>query len=548
MVGVAIVPSVRNLLANDLRQQRWLLLGGLTATLGESLLSLAVPWLGGRVAEGLTGALPSSLPALLTGLLALLTGQAVLRATSGYCLGRATSEMLASLRNRLFKHLLSLPLNYFQQRKLGDTLAILTHDVTRLSQYATHTSVTVVSMLFTVIGAAVLMWRIDWALAVCAIVAVPIFYLLMKIVGRELRPLASQLNSAYAATLATAEESLSMLPAVKVFTRERLIASEFARLNSDVLRIEKREQRIYALLGPGMQWMASIAIVVVLWIGGDRLANGTLGVGGLVTFLLYAGLLTRPVSALSDLYGQTQSARVSIERISDVLNEAAELLEVGEELTQPVRGEIEFRDVSFAYPDRAPCVENFLLHISAGQTIALTGANGSGKTTLINLLTRLITPESGAVLVDGQDIAKVSLRSLRGAIGVVTQNVLLANGTVRENIQWGRDDATQGDIEHAALSAQAHDFILALPNRYDTVIGDQGVRLSGRQRQRLALARALLKDPPILVLDEATSMFDPDGEASLIESCGEVLRNRTVIIITHRPAALALADRVIPLS
>lgn len=512
------------------------------------MLSLAVPWLGGQVAEGLTGALPSSLPALLIGLLALLTGQAILRATSGYCLGRATSEMLASLRNRLFKHLLSLPLNYFQQRKQGDTLAILTHDVARLSQYATHTLVTVVSMLFTVMGAAVLMWRIDWALAVCAIVAVPIFYLLMKIVGRELRPLASQLNRAYAATLATAEESLLMLLAVKVFTRERLIESEFARLNSEVLRIEKREQRIYALLGPGVQWMASIAIIVVLWIGGDRLANGTLGVGGLVTFLLYAGLLTRPVAALSDLYGQTQSARVSLERIGDVLSEAVEPLEVGEALTVPVRGEIEFRDVSFAYPDRAPCITNFALHIPAGQTIALTGVNGSGKTTLINLLTRLITPNSGAVLLDGQDIAQVTLRSLRGAIGVVTQNVLLANGTVRENIQWGRDGATQRDIEKAALSAQAHDFILALPDGYSTVIGDQGVRLSGGQRQRLALARALLKDPPILVLDEATSMFDPDGEASLIESCGEVLRNRTVVIITHRPAALALADRVIPLS
>jgi len=524
-----------------------LLLGGLTATLGQSALALAVPWLGGRVAEGLTGVLPSSLPTLLIGLFALLTGQAILRAASGYCLARATSEMLASLRNRLFKHLLSLPLNYFQQRKQGNTLAILTHDVTRISQYATHTAVSVASMVFTVMGAAVLMWRLDWVLAVCAIVAVPIFYLLMKIVGRELRPLASQLNSAYAATLATAEESLSMLPAVKLFTRERRIESEFSRLNREVLRIEQREQRIYALLGPGVQWIASIAIIVALWVGGDRLANGALGIGGLVSFLLYAGLLTRPVSALSDLYGQTQGARVSLDRISDVLNERVESLEPGEKLRSPPNGEIEFRDVSFAYPDRSPCIENFALHIPAGQTIALTGPNGSGKTTLVNLLTRLITPDSGAVFVDGHNIAGVSLHSLRSAIGVVTQNVLLANGTVRENIQWGRDDAAQGAIEQAAQNAQANDFILALPDGYDTVIGDQGVRLSGGQRQRLALARALLKDPPILVLDEATSMFDPDGEASLIECCGDVLRKRTVIIITHRPAALALADRVIRL-
>jgi ATP-binding cassette subfamily B protein len=237
----------------------------------------------------------------------------------------------------------------------------------------------------------------------------------------------------------------------------------------------------------------------------------------------------------------------ALERLSAVLTELPEPVTAQGQPLPPVRGEIDFQAVRFAYPGRPVALDGISLHIRAGETIALTGANGAGKSTLAHLLMRLMAPASGRILIDGIDIASVSLASLRGQIGVVPQHVLLFNGSVFDNIAYGLPDSTPEAVMAAARAAQAHEFITRLPQGYDSVIGDQGIRLSGGQRQRIALARALLKDPPILVLDEATAMFDPEGEKSFIADCHDTLAQRTVILITHRPASLALADRVLRL-
>ncbi len=264
-----------------------------------------------------------------------------------------------------------------------------------------------------------------------------------------------------------------------------------------------------------------------------------------MSFLLYAGLLTRPVSGLADVYGQVQMARGAMTRLLHALDQKPEAAPHAGTTLPPVKGAIAFENVSFGYPDRAPALRGVDLTIAAGETVAIVGANGAGKSTLAHLLMRLHLPTAGRVTIDGIDIAAVSLPSLRRQIGIVPQHVLLFNATVGENIAYGRPEPTQADVEAAARAARAHDFIVALPAGYDTVIGDRGVRLSGGQQQRVALARALLKNPPILILDEATAMFDPEGEREFLEECRDVFRQRTVLLITHRPASLAVADRIV---
>ena len=293
--------------------------------------------------------------------------------------------------------------------------------------------------------------------------------------------------------------------------------------------------------------MAAASILLLLWVGSIRFESGQLGIEQLVSLLLYGMLLTRPVSGLADVYGQVQRARSAAERLIEVLAVEVESPDSGEAVLSKVKGEIEFSDVEFGYQDRENILQGLNLKILAGETVAITGKNGAGKSTLAYLLQHFAEPQRGKILIDGTDISTVSLSSLRQQIGVVSQQVLLLNGTVRENILFGRHDANQQAIEDAAMAAHATDFISELPEGFETIIGDQGIKLSGGQKQRLALARAILKDAPILVLDEATAMFDPEGEKSFIEECHDMLNQRTVILITHRPASLALADRILEL-
>jgi ATP-binding cassette, subfamily B, bacterial len=516
--------------------------------LGESAAALAVPWLGGRLAEAVLPAGtpgPAGFRAILLGMLGLFAVQALVKFGNAYVLGAAAERIVADLKTRLYDHLQALPLGFFHRRRQGDTLALLTNDVYAVSGFVSGTVPAIVPLLVTAGGAVVLMFRIRPELALLAAVLVPLFFLLLKVFGRRIRLLATQLQEEHATAIVIAEENLGMLPAIKTFTREPQESARYRRQIDRIVQLSARQRKIYAALGPAIQFITATAIVAVLGFASGELDKGSLTPAQLVSFLLYAFLLTRPVSGLADVYGQTQGARGALVRLRQAMDEQSEpAAHVGVRLPS-VKGDIEFRGVSFAYPGRRPALTGVDLRIPAGQTVAIVGPNGAGKSTLAHLLMRLHEPTSGRILIDGVDIATVSLHSLRSQIGVVPQHVLLFNATVRDNIAYGRPEPSPAEVEAAARAARAHDFVTHLPQGYDTVIGDRGVRLSGGQQQRIALARALIKDPRILILDEATAMFDPQGEAEFLDACREVLKRRTVLLITHRPASLAVADRTI---
>ena len=528
---------------------RDVLLLAVVLMVGESAIALATPWIAGRFTELVVhpGAATRGLRELMFLWAFLLALQSGLSFGNGYLLGSTGETMLAGLRTRLYDHLQSLPLAYFHERRRGEVLALLGNDAGHISHFVTNTLVSLLPLLVTFFGAFYFLFRISPSIGGLAGVLVPFFFLAMKLIGRRLRPLSSEWVRTHAEMFATLEENIGMLPAIKSFTREEHESRRFLRSNVKLLRIAKRQLLIESLLTPSVNLLAGLGLLLLLYLSTLQLRAGVLQASDIVSVLLYGMLLTRPMSGLAGVYGSVQTARGAAARLIEVFSVRAEPDDAGAPALAPVCGHLRFEDVHFTYPGRREVLSGMSLAIQAGETVAITGENGSGKSTIIHLLMRFADPDAGRIVIDGIDIRAVSIASLRSQIGLVAQHVLLLNGTVRENIAYGRPDAALADVEAAAKSAQADEFVRRLPQGYDTLIGDQGIRLSGGQRQRIALARALLKDPPILIFDEATAMFDPQAEIAFVEECQSVLAQRTVILITHRPASLALAARVLRL-
>jgi ABC-type multidrug transport system fused ATPase/permease subunit len=523
----------------------------LALLLADSAVALANPWIAGlltkSILENATGTLPS-FQWILLAWFGLLAVKSLLGFASSYLIGATGAGMAARLRTRVHDHLQILPLGYHQERKPGDLLTLLSNDAEAISRFVTSTLVQLLPLVLTFLGAFVIMAWLDPLIALLAALLMPVYYLAMKLLGRRIRPLTSAWIKAWSAMVGLVQENLGLIPAIKAFAREPLEVERFADRNRDFLDLSQKQILVRSIMAPAISFLSGAGLLLLLWVGISHLESGQLEPSELVSLLLYAMLLTRPVSGLANVYGQVMHTRGAAERLLEFFAAHPEPVSAGQPPLARVRGDIEYDRITFAYPGRPPVLTDYSLHITAGETIALTGPNGAGKSTLAHLLMRFIEPQQGVIRVDGHDISTVDLHSLRDQVGLVAQNTLLLNGTVAENIAYGRSDARPADMKKAAKAARADEFIEALPDGYDTVIGDQGIKLSGGQRQRLSLARTLLKDPPILILDEATAMFDPEGEAGFIEQCHELLHQRTVILITHRPASLALADRVIQCS
>lgn len=524
-----------------------LLLVVLLSLLG-SIASLAIPWLAGQMLGGILGEDDVDLSVVTTLLFLTMIMLTMISVRAAIFTSAVATRIEANLRRLVYAHIQRLPLGFFDHSRHGDLLALMTWETTRLSGFLSGTLTGVPAAFLTAAGAALILFAIEPLIALALPLLLPAYFIALKLIGRRLRGLATRRQKAEAAIYAAAEQDLAMLPATKAFAREesRLFAYEVCL--EEARELSYHEARIYAGLGPALSLITAIAAVALVLIAGRGVADETMSPAELFSFLLYAALLTRPVGSLANLYGEFQTAKGTLTRLQGVLAQPAEAGYVVKGRLQSCRGAISLHAVSFAYPGRASTLHDIDLDIAPGEIVALTGENGAGKSTIVNLILRFYTPAQGSINLDGHDIATLELGHLRTLIGFVPQRPLLFNGTVRENIIFGRKDVSEAQLARATSLAQTDDVIAALPAGLETEIGDHGVRLSGGQRQRIALARALIDDPPILILDEATSMYDLEAETDFVEACKTALAERTVILITHRPASLALADRVVNLS
>ncbi|MGD9660816.1 MAG: ABC transporter ATP-binding protein [Porticoccaceae bacterium] len=521
--------------------------------LASSLIALLNPWVAGQFTNHILDHGHTFFPSfqvLMLFWIALVIMRSLLSFATSYLTGCAAEDVLARLRSRLYEHLQLLPVAYFDDQKRGNVLSILTSDSAIISNFVTGTLIQILPSALTFLGAAAMMLWLSPAMAAIVLALLPVYIVAMKLISRRIRPLSREWVDAYGNLVSLIEENLGLLPAIKSYTRERQEFANFGNKNTHLLHLSKRQLFIHALLPPAVTLLAGIGLLVLVWFGYTQINSGAMLPSDLVSLLFYAILLNQPLSQLANVYGQLQRTRGASERIMAFLEQQREPDDNGLPELRAANGEIRLTGVSFAYSgvEQSPLFQALDFHINPRETIAIVGKNGAGKSTFAHLLMRLIEPTAGTITIDGQDIGNVSTASVRSQIGLVAQHTLLLNGTVADNIGWGKAFATRDEIEAAAKAACAHDFIVELPQGYNTLIGDQGLKLSGGQRQRLSLARALLKNPPILILDEATSMFDPAAEAEFLRDCKPLFSNRTVILITHRPASLAIADRVLRLN
>jgi len=454
--------------------------------------------------------------------------------------------IVEEIRKDLFIHLQNLSMNFYSKRKTGETVSIITNDINALSDLLSTGFIHFVNDFLTLIGIIIIMILLDLQLALISFISIPIILFLVSSLGHRMRNAYKEVREKLAALNADVEENLSGIRLVQALKREKLNTKKFKKLSWENLKINLKAASYFALLFPIMALSKVLGETLVLFYGGMRVVEGTLSLGVLLAFLIYVVKFFSPIAELSQVYNTYLSAGAALDRIYHIMKIEPSIKEIKNPIIcskKSIKGSIEFRDVNFGY-DETPIISNFNLNIKPNEVFGLIGRTGAGKTTLIKLLTRLYDPDNGKILIDGKEITKLSLNSLRSIISIVPQNVFLFDMTIKDNIKYGRMDATMDEIMEITKRINAHDFIKNLPKGYNTKIGERGVKLSEGQKQLVSFARALLVDPKILILDEATSSVDVYTE-KLIKKAMEVLvKDRTVILIAHRFSTLMIADRI----
>ena len=448
------------------------------------------------------------------------------------------------LRSDLYRHVQGLEVAWFEDTTSGGLLSILNDDINQLERFLDGGSHSIITVFWNIVLVGAVFASSSLTLTALAFLPIPIIVIGSIRYQRRLQPLYKGVREAVAELSSTLATNLGGITTIKAFTAEDREAARVEKVSTEYQQANQRAIKFSSAFVPLIRMAILSGFTFTLLVGGWLVINGRMEVGIYSVLVFMTQRLLWPLTSLGETLDLYQRAMASTKRIFDLLDVRPKMQPGPNSLAAPVRGEIRFEDVSFGYGDGVDIIRSINLLIPSGETHAIVGATGAGKSTIIRLILRFYDARSGRVTLDGADVRDLSYVSLRGAIGYVSQDVFLFHGTVRENIAYGRPDATQEQIEEAAKLAEAHDFILQLPQGYDTIVGERGQKLSGGQRQRLSLARAILRDPAILVLDEATSAVDNETEAAIQRSLAHVSQGRTVVVIAHRLSTVRDADRI----
>ncbi|MDX6370788.1 MAG: ATP-binding cassette, subfamily bacterial [Gaiellaceae bacterium] len=456
-------------------------------------------------------------------------------------------RFLLDLRARFFEHLQGLSLHFFDRRRLGDVLSRLSGDIGAIETFVLSGLADTLSFVLRIVFFTGALFYLQWELALVSLVVVPLFLLAGRRFSELLQDASREKRRRTGSTAAVAEESLSNSTLVQAYNRQSTEIERYHRENRATFRASMAAVRLEALFEPLVELIQLLGAMVVIALGTWELTQGHLTLGGLLVFLTFLSRLYAPIRDLGDLANSMFSASASAERIIEFLNEKPSVQE-GSRTLERARGEVEIDRLSFVYPgvDQS-ALENVSFAIRPGDTVAVVGASGAGKSTLVKLLLRFFDPSSGEIRLDGHDLRDLRLESLRDNLALVLQETLVFDDTIRANIAYGRADATDAQIEAAARAADAHDFITALPDGYDTPIGQKGRLLSGGQRQRIAIARAMIRDAPLLILDEPTTGLDTEATQRVLEPLRRLMRGRSTLVISHNLLTVRDADLIIVL-
>lgn len=465
-----------------------------------------------------------------------------------YLMSYVGQSVIIDIRAAVLKKLQRLSVSFYDKNKTGTIMSYVTNDVNALQSAMVENTIEMITEGFILIGSVVAMIYLDWRLTLFTVCTFPVVLWFMEFFGKKIRKTGGRIQECTADITSVLQESVASARVIKSFVREDYEFDRFDVENRANFRANMKNAQLMATLTPVVELVAAIGVTMIIWYGGNNVINGTITAGSLVAFLTYAVNISNPIKRLTRVIGNIQKALAAAQRVFMIIDMPEEIAESRDAKQLPeVSGKVEFQNVSFAYDDKGNVITDLSFSVKPGEVIAIVGPSGAGKSTIANLLPRFYDVNKGDIKIDGHSVREVTLDSLREQVGIVPQETMLFNGSVYNNILYGRLDATKEEIEAAAKAANAHDFIMQLTDGYETKLGDRGVNLSGGQRQRIAIARAILKNPRILILDEATSALDTESERVVQEALDRLMVGRTSFVIAHRLSTVKNADKILVL-